>query len=344
MNAVVKDYSLPGAEPHPRERGSGEKRKAAFLCADPSNIERVYGEERIRELKTLADFLPEIMTPESIEKTDMSGIEFLFSTWGMFSLSDAQLERMKSLKALFYAAGATDAFCRPLLKHGISVISAWRANALPVAEFTVAQIILSLKDYFRLSICSPEGWRSQKAGCGAYGERVALLGAGAISSRVQELLKEYDLEVIVIPSHPEKRTVSLEEAFRTAKVISNHFPDRDDNAGVLNARLFSSMRDHAVFINTGRGRQVNESELCDVLERRPDLTALLDVTWPEPPLPGSRLYTLPNVRLSPHIAGSLNDELRRMADFVISDFKRVLAGESPLHRVEESMLLTASGS
>ncbi len=104
------------------------------------------------------------------------------------------------------------------------------------------------------------------------------------------------------------------------------------------------MRDHAVFINTGRGRQVNESELCDVLERRPDLTALLDVTWPEPPLPGSRLYTLPNVRLSPHIAGSLNDELRRMADFVISDFKRVLAGESPLHRVEESMLLTASGS
>ena len=195
MNAVVKDYSLPGAEPHPRERGSGEKRKAAFLCADPSNIERVYGEERIRELKTLADFLPEIMTPESIEKTDMSGIEFLFSTWGMFSLSDAQLERMKSLKALFYAAGATDAFCRPLLKHGISVISAWRANALPVAEFTVAQIILSLKNYFSLSICSPEGWRSQKAGCGAYGERVALLGAGAISSRVQELLKEYEPDI-----------------------------------------------------------------------------------------------------------------------------------------------------
>ncbi|MBP5532010.1 MAG: hypothetical protein J6Y54_08295, partial [Lentisphaeria bacterium] len=51
----------------------------------------------------------------------------------------------------------------------------------------------------------------------------------------------------------ERRTVSLEEAFRTAYVVSNHLPNRDDNQKVIGEELFSSMRPHATFINTGRG-------------------------------------------------------------------------------------------
>ena len=320
--------------------------KAAFISSQPENISRVYGEERIQKLKERTDLYPEIITPENMDSAPLGDLEILFSTWGMICLNEQQLDQMKSLKAVFYAAGATDSFCRPLLRRGIKVVSAWKANAIPVAEFTVAQIILSLKNYFRLSsrMTGPEMWRTQDAGCGAYGETIALLGAGAISQYVQKLLQTYRLNVLVIPSHPERRTVSLEEAFRTAKVISNHLPDRDDNAGVLNGKLFSSMRPDAVFINTGRGRQVNESDLCDVLEKRPDLTALLDVTWPEPPAPDSRLYKLPNVHLTPHIAGSLNDELKRMADFILADFQRFLAGEPLLYEVHESMLLTAQKS
>ncbi len=74
------------------------------------------------------------------------------------------------------------------------------------------------------------------------------------------------------------------------------------------------MRDGAVFINTGRGRTVREDDLCDVLEARQDLTALLDVTFPEPPKPDSRLYTLPNAAaLQPH-RGSINSEVARLGE------------------------------
>ena len=173
------------------------------------------------------------------------------------------------------------------------------------------------------------------------GETVALIGAGAISTLTKKMLEQNKVNVIVIPSRAEHRTISLEEAFSRAFVVSNHLPNRNDNIGVLNGKLFESMREGAVFINTGRGAQVNESELIAVLEKRPDLTALLDVMHPEPPEEGSKLYTLPNVRLTTHIAGSINDEVHRMADYVIEELERFLAGEKLLYEVCESMLLTS---
>ena len=84
------------------------------------------------------------------------------------------------------------------------------------------------------------------------------------------------------------------------------------------------MRPGAVFINTGRGLQVNEQELISVLQQRPDLTALLDVTKPEPPQAGSLLYSLPNVQLTSHIAGALNNETRRLVQCVLDEFQRWL--------------------
>lgn len=188
---------------------------------------------------------------------------------------------------------------------------------------------------------SPAGIGHKYAGPGIYGETVALIGIGAVSTKLRELLKASNVKVIMIPSPEKERTMSLAEALAQAQVVSNHLPDRDDNAGVLNGALFRSMRPGAVFINTGRGRQVNEAELIEVLEEREDLTALLDVTCPEPPEAGSKLYTLPNVRLSPHIAGSLNDEVRRLAEFMIEEYRRFASDEPCLHEVRESMLQTS---
>lgn len=319
-----------------------KKPAAAFIGRDSSKILAVYGKQRMDLIASMTELYPEIITENNLDSADLSSTECLFSTWGMPELTESQLDRMPNLKALFYAAGATDAFCRPLLARGIHVISAWRANAIPVAEFTVSQIILGLKNYFQQTrnLHERSAWKVN-AGPGAYGKTVALLGAGMISSHVQELLKSCDLNVIVIPSRKEHRTISLEEAFACSQVVSNHFPNRDDNVGVLNGKMFASMPRNGVFINTGRGRQVNEAELCEVLRARPDLTALLDVTYPEPPMEDSPLYKLPNVFLSPHIAGSLNDEWGRMADYVIEDFKRYLAGEEFRHEVNESMLITS---
>ena len=321
-----------------------KKYKAVILNQSEQSINYVYSPEQIQEIAGLTELRSGVASTADVDNGSLRDTEVLFSTWGMPALNDEQLEKMPNLKAVFYAAGATDAFARPLFARNIKVFSAWQANAAPVAEFCLAQILLGLKGYFRASrlFNSPAGRGHANAGPGVYGETVALIGAGAISTKLQELLRPFEVKVIVIPSRKEKRTISLEEAFATAQVISNHLPNRDDNVGVLNGKLFHSMRPGAVFINTGRGRQVNEKEMIEVLEERPDLTALLDVTYPEPPEPGSKLYTLPNVRLSPHIAGSLNDEVKRMSRFMIDEYKRFAAGEPCLYEVRESMLLTSA--
>ena len=311
-----------------------QKMKAVFVCAKKETVDYVYSEAQRKKIAEVTDLIPEIVNAGNFDRMDLKDVEVIFSTWGMMCFTDEQLDRMPNLKAVFYGAGATDYFARPLLARGIKVISAWKANAIPVEEFVLAQIILSMKNYFS------NNWNNKFAGPGCYGETVALIGAGAISSKLQEMLKVLNLNVLVIPSRPERRTVSLEEAFRTAYVVSNHLPNREDNQKVLTKELFASMRQGATFINTGRGAQVDEAGLIEVLKARPDLTALLDVTFPEPPEAGSELYTLPNVRLTTHIAGSLNDEVHRMADYVIGDYLHFAAGEPLEHEVTEEMLMT----
>lgn len=311
-----------------------KKMKAVFVCAKKETVDYVYSESQRKQIAEVTDLMPEIVNAGNFDSVDLKDVEVIFSTWGMMCFTGEQLDRMPNLKAVFYGAGATDYFARPLLARGIKVISAWKANAIPVAEFVLAQIILSMKNYFS------NNWNNKFAGPGCYGETVALIGAGAISSKLQEMLKVLNLNVLVIPSRPERRTVSLEEAFRTAYVVSNHLPNREDNQKVLTRELFASMRQGATFINTGRGAQVDEAGLIEVLKARPDLTALLDVTFPEPPEAGSELYTLPNVRLTTHIAGSLNDEVHRMADYVIGDYLHFAAGEPLEHEVTEEMLMT----
>lgn len=324
-----------------------DKVKAAFFTNNPNNIDYVYSHGRRETVAELTDLYPVVITQANFAEhaAALSEVEAIFSTWGMWAFDEATFAAMPKLKSVYYGAGATDHFARPLLAHGIELYSAWLANAIPVAEFCVAQIILGMKGFFRNSrdLTGPEMFVRTPpnfAGPGNYGETVALIGAGAIAQKTIELLKPYNLKVVLVPSRPERRTVSIEEVFRTAFVVSNHLPNRTDNVKVIGEAHFESMRPGAVFINTGRGAQVDEDAMIRVFKKRPDLTALLDVTFPEPPEAGSELYTLPNIHLSAHIAGSLNDEVNRMADFMIDEFGRRARGEAVLYRINESMLMT----
>ena len=100
------------------------------------------------------------------------------------------------------------------------------------------------------------------------------------------------------------------------------------------------MRQGATFINSGRGMQVNEAEMISVLNERQDLTAILDVTSPEPPVAGHRFYTLPNVILTPHIAGSSGNEVNRMAAYMIEEYKAFAAEAPTKYEVSLEMLKT----
>jgi phosphoglycerate dehydrogenase-like enzyme len=101
---------------------------------------------------------------------------------------------------------------------------------------------------------------------------------------------------------------------------------------ILGSHL-ASMKRNATLINTSRGAVVREAEVVEVLEERHNLWAVLDVTHPEPPEPNSRLYDLPNVVLTLHIAGSQGSECRRMGRLVVDDLRRYVAGEPLEHEI-----------
>ena len=317
--------------------------KTAFICSAPQNIARVFGDEETARLAAHSELLPGVFSKEDALAGRLEDVDALFSTWGMPVFTGNEIAaHLPRVKALFYAAGATDAFVRPFLAHGIGVMSAWRSNAVPVAEFCQAQILLALKGYFRNVREGRAGRSRAPAGPGIYGEGVALIGDGAVAHCLMDRLATSNVKVTMIPSKPFERTVSLEEAFRTAFVVSNHLPDRDDNVACIGRAHFESMREGATFINTGRGRQIDEKALADVMAARPDLTALLDVTYPEPPAKDSPLWTLPNVIVSSHIAGSLGDEVRRMAASAVDDFIAFAeTGAMGANFVREDMLITS---
>lgn len=322
---------------------------AAFFGQE-ERIAHVYAQGRREQVGARTRLYPAVVggrdLPEHLPHLD--GLEVIFSTWGMPTLSAQELERLPSLRAVFYAAGSVQGFARPLLERDITLVSAWHANAVPVAEFTLAQILLAGKAYWRnTQDCrAPDGWRQAARGPGNFGGAVAVLGAGAVGRALIRLLGHVTLKVLVFDpflSDAEAAAlgaepVTLAEAFTRGQVVTNHLANKPETVKMLGESLFGRMPEGAAFINTGRGATVDEDALIRVLRVRPDLTALLDVTDPEPPAAGSSLYALPNVHLTSHIAGALGDEVVRMADLCLREFDAWQAGEALPAQVTLDML------
>ena len=329
---------------------------AIFLCEQTFRLFGVYDAEAVAELQSSLDIEKKIYKKADViaDPDAFSGVEFIFSTWGMPQFTEDEIKRcFPSLKCVFYGAGTVQAFARPFLNLGIKVFSAWAANAVPVAEMTVAEIILANKGYYLSGrVYSKEGRNPARKvfeTCrGNYGETVGIIGAGMIGRLVIEMLKAYRLKVVVFdPFLPDDRAealgvekCSLPELFERSFVVSNHLANNAQTRGMLNYELFSKMRPSSVFINTGRGAQVVEDDLVRILKERSDMTALLDVTDPEPPVEGHPFYSLENCIITPHIAGSAGDEIARMGTYMVNEFKLYQSGSGWLYEVTEKMLET----
>ena len=330
--------------------------KAIFLTRNgQKTIDSVYTAETKAALAETLEFVDPLYSLDDLDARadELAEVEVAFSTWGMFALTSEQIAKyFGKLKAVFYGAGSVQQFARPFIEAGINVHSAWAANAVPVAEYTVAQIILANKGYFqRFHRASNETWINRPAKeyfTGNYKNKIGLIGIGMIGSLVAEMLKAYNLEVLAFdPFLPAEKAealnvklVSLEELFTECTVISNHLANNPQTVGMLNANLFSRMKKNACFINTGRGAQVVEDDLIAAMEAEPYRVALLDVTMPEPPKPDSKFYKLDNVFLSPHIAGSLGDEVQRMGEYMLEEYLRWRKGEACKWQVSMKMLET----
>lgn len=327
------------------------KPNAVYLI-NQTDAPDVYGPDEHRDLLREVDFLLPPMEPSEVLKHPdaLRHVEVIFSGWGSPRLDEATLALMPALRAVFHAGGSvkflvTDA----LWNRGIRVSSTVQKNAIPVAEFTLSQIVFCLKHGWQRVAQTRQTGRfgrqsSHMPGC--YGSTVGLLSLGHTGRLVAEYLRILDVNTIAYdPFVPESvasglgvQLVPLETIFATADVVSCHTPHLPSTTHMLRQEHFAAMKPGASFINTARGGVVHEPGLVAVLKARPDLFAVLDVTDPEPPVAGSPLFALPNVVITPHIAGSLGRECNRLGRMALEEFRRYSRGEPLLGEVRPQEL------
>lgn len=324
-------------------------KKAAIVLGE-GNSEKIYPPSVRHKMSTICEVTFEGTPRELPERAaDLGEVEILFSGWGAPQLTAETLSLFPNLRLVLYGAGSlkgivTDHFWT----RDLPICSAWVANAVPVAEFTFAQIILALKQ----AHVFPE--RMRRAGKkdfppyfelgGAYGTTVSLISLGVIGRKVAKFLQLLDVKVLAYDPFCDAETaaslrvelVSLEEAFSRARVVSLHTPWLPETENMITGELLASIPPGGTFINTARGAVVDEVGLIEVLQKRQDLCALLDVTYPEPPVENSPLYTLPNVFLTPHIAGSMCGECGRMGEYMVDECKRWLSGEKLKYQISKT--------
>ncbi|MEU1369281.1 hydroxyacid dehydrogenase [Streptomyces sp. NPDC005803] len=280
----------------------------------------------------LADPAPEVAAA-------LAEAEVLFTCWGATPLTAPVLAAAPRLRAVVHAAGSvkhhiTDA----CWERGIAVTSAAGANALPVAEFTLAAILFAGKRVLGSAqryrtLRTAHDWLTELDGTGNYRRTVGIVGASRIGRRVIELLRPFDLDVLLYDPYAGEaeaarlgvRLTTLDDLCAHSSVVSVHAPQLPETHHLIGAAQLAAMPSGATLINTARGSLVDEDALLAELTGG-RLHAVLDVTDPDLPVASSPLYDLPNVLLTPHVAGSLGNELHRMADQALDELERFASG------------------
>ncbi|MEB8342890.1 hydroxyacid dehydrogenase [Streptomyces endophyticus] len=284
-------------------------------------------------------------------KEVLADVEVLVTGWGCPPLDADVLAAAPALKAVVHSAGSvrghvTDA----CWERGIAVSSAAAANALPVAEYTLAMILLHGKhvlerarDFRRER--ERGDWLLTSHEVGNYRRTVGILSASLIGRRVIELLRPFDFEVLLhdpyVSDEEAKELgaepVTLPELFTRSDLLSVHTPLLPTTTGLVSRELLSSMRPGATLINTARGAVVDQDALTDVV-RAGRVRAVLDVTDPEVLPADHPLWNCPNALITPHLAGSQGAEWQRLADTAVGEVTRWAAGDGFAHPVRRERL------
>jgi D-3-phosphoglycerate dehydrogenase len=226
-------------------------------------------------------------------------------------------------------------------ERGIPVCYSPARNAAATAEYSIGLVLAALRHLVVGAHDLSQGvWRGDfyaydAAGTELEGKTVGLVGFGAVGSRVARVLRAFDAEVLVADPYvnPEAveeadaTLVTLDELLPRSQIISLHARLTPETRQIIDRAAIDSLPDGAVLINAARGALLDQDALCDALESGKLRAAALDVYDPEPPPPGSRLFTTPNLLLSPHLAGASRETAERAAIVAAAEVGRYLRGE-----------------
>ncbi|MFI1575055.1 hydroxyacid dehydrogenase [Streptomyces anulatus] len=336
---------MPSTPPRPRALFAMARRHRDALFT-PAAVDRLTGH---------VDIDPHLVAETFDGVPDPAAVELLITSWGCPPLDAAALARMPGLKAVVHAAGSVKHHVTDSCwDRGIRVSTAAAANAVPVAEYTLAAILFANKRVREIGGLYREhraalDWAAHYPGFGNYRRTIGLVGASLVGRRVLELLRPHDFDVLLADPHLDPagarsmgaRLVGLDEMLAVCDVVSLHAPALPETHHLLDARRLSLLRDGATLVNTGRGSLVDTDALtAEASSGR--IHAVLDVTEPEVLPATSPLYSLPNVLLTPHIAGSLGGELQRITRSALDEVERYCAGEEFAHAVTRAALTTSA--
>ncbi|MFH8801425.1 hydroxyacid dehydrogenase [Streptomyces sp. NPDC017936] len=329
------------------------QRPRAVFAMDPVHLPLLFPEPLLHRLRRTAEIDPALVVRDFADPaaaTALAGADVLVTGWGCPRLEADVLAAAPRLRTVLHAAGSVRSLIgEALWDHGVTVSSAAAANAVPVAEYTLAMILLAGKDVFthrerfRRTHTGPA--HAETASTGNLGRRVGVIGASRVGRRLLGLLRPHDFEVLLHDPYVDAaeaaglgaRPLSLEDLLRRSDIVTLHAPDVPGTRHMLDRARLALIRDGGVLINTARGALVDHAALTDELVSG-RLHAVLDVTEPEPLPAGSPLHRLPNVFLTPHVAGSLGNELERLGRVVVEELERLAAGLPPAHEVRHADL------
>jgi phosphoglycerate dehydrogenase-like enzyme len=279
---------------------------------------------------------------EAASKEDLIAIlpeaDACITSWEVAPLDQDVIQAAPRLKLIVHMGGSVKRYLSASVwQREIRVSSAAPALAVDVAETALALILLGLKRLWPLARDVREGgWRDGPmwpAG-ETFGRTVGVVGAGSVGRHLIDLLQAFSVNILVYDPFLEDGAlqparadqVELEELLKRSDVVTLHAPGVPNTKHILNAAHLAMMKEDAVLVNTARGSLIDEDALIEELGRRDHFFAFLDVTDPEPPAADSPLRRLPNVVVTPHLAGCIRD-CGRMSEWAAEEARRFFAGE-----------------
>lgn len=306
----------------------------AVVCMDGRLKPAVFPEPvraRIAAAAPLIDLNDLDRSPELADAT------VLFTSWGAPLIDDAVLDRAPNLRAVLHAAGSVkEVVGKAVFERGLLVSSAAGEMADPVAVVAYSFITLAAKRSLTLSQHYREGRvapRHDRPEVGFGNKTIGIVGASRIGQAlIRRLVADGRRVALYDPHCPPALAAELGVALTDldslcagSDILSLHAPILPSTVHMIDAKRLRLLKDGAAVINTARGRLLDtEALLAECATGR--LEAYLDVTDPEPLPPEHGLHHLPNVFLTPHMAGTEGADLDLMGRFAAEELHRLVAG------------------
>ena len=219
---------------------------------------------------------------------------------------------------------------------GVVVVAGLGANAVSVGELTLGLALSLLRNVPGHDVATRDGGWVRTPGRELSGLTWGLLGCGATGVATAKLIQGFNCSVLGYDPYaknvPGVELTSFEDVLKRSDVVSIHMPSTPETNGSINAATLALMKKDAIIVNVGRGEVINEADLIAALKAKTIAGAALDVRAQEPPTTGE-METIPNLILTPHVAGITKESQLRINQILTANIELVLNSKPATHAV-----------